>query len=78
VVVGDRGVAVSTMRCRWSRNYVVRPAGDFSSGIPEMFKGPIHTEVLSPDEPLRLECAAFLDSIVHRRAPLTDGQSACA
>jgi predicted dehydrogenase len=40
-----------------------------------MLKGPIHTEVLSPDEPLRLECAAFLDSIVHRRAPLTDGQS---
>jgi UDP-2-acetamido-3-amino-2,3-dideoxy-glucuronate N-acetyltransferase len=38
-------------------------------------KGPVHAEPLPPDEPLRLECAAFLDSIIRRRAPLTDGQS---
>ena len=28
------------------------------------------------DEPLRLECQAFLDSIVTRKAPLTDSDSA--
>ena len=76
VVVGDRGVAVFDDALPLEQKLTLYDQrADFSSGIPEMFKGPIHTEVLSPDEPLRLECAAFLDSIVHRRAPLTDGQS---
>jgi predicted dehydrogenase len=30
---------------------------------------------LPADEPLRLECAAFLESIATRRPPLTDGLS---
>ena len=76
VVVGDRGVAVFDDALPLeSKLMFYDQRVDLSSGLPQMFKGPVHTETLPPDEPLRLECAAFLESIVQRRVPLADGQS---
>jgi predicted dehydrogenase len=76
VVVGDRGVAVFDDAVPLERKLTFFDQRvDLARGFPEMFKGPVYTEPLPPDEPLQLECAAFLDSVVHRRAPLTDGQS---
>jgi predicted dehydrogenase len=76
VVVGDRGVAVFDDALPLeSKLTLYDQRVDLSSGIPQMFKGAIHSEPLPADEPLRLECAAFLDSIAQRRPPLADGQS---
>jgi predicted dehydrogenase len=76
VVVGDRGVAVFDDAMPLERKLCLFDQRvDITSGLPEMFKGPVHTESLPPDEPLRLECAAFIESIVQRKPPLTDGRS---
>lgn len=76
VVVGDRGVAVFDDALPPERKLTFHDQRvDLSAGLPQLLKGEAQTELLPPDEPLRLECAAFLDSIVHRRAPLTDGRS---
>ena len=76
VVVGDRGVAVFDDAAPLEHKLTFFDQRvELASGLPETFKGPVHAEPLPPDEPLRIECAAFLDSVVHRRPPLTDGQS---
>jgi predicted dehydrogenase len=48
---------------------------ELGAGLPQLHKGDVHAETFSADEPLRLECAAFLDSVVTRKPPLTDGGS---
>jgi predicted dehydrogenase len=76
VVVGDRGVAVFDDAQPLEKKLTLHDQRvDLSSGLPELFKGPAHTEPLPADEPLRLECAAFLTSITQRTPPLTDGSS---
>lgn len=76
VVVGDRGVAVFDDAQPLERKLTFfEQHVDLTSGLPELFKGRMHTESISAAEPLQLECAAFLDSIVSRRPPLTDGHS---
>lgn len=76
VVVGDRGVAVFDDAQPLERKLTFHDQHvDFASGVPAMFKGEVHAETLPADEPLRLECAAFLESIATRRQPLTDGLS---
>lgn len=49
---------------------------DVKDGEPVPVKGEGIVVPYASDEPLRLECQAFLDSIVSRKAPLTDGASA--
>jgi predicted dehydrogenase len=49
---------------------------DLKDGAPVPVKGEGMKIAYAPDEPLRLECSAFLDSMATRRAPLTDGDSA--
>lgn len=76
VVVGERGVAVFDDALPLeSKLAFYEQRVDLSSGVPQMFKGPVQTEILPPDEPLRLECAAFLESVAQRRQPLTNGES---
>jgi predicted dehydrogenase len=76
VVVGDRGVAVFDDAAPLEHKLVFYDQRvNLVSGVPEMHRGPVQAASLPGDEPLRLECAAFLDSVVHRRTPLTDGQS---
>jgi predicted dehydrogenase len=49
---------------------------DLKDGEPIPVKGEGLVVPYAPDEPLRLECQAFLDSVVTRKAPLTDSDSA--
>ena len=49
---------------------------DLKDGEPIPVKGEGMIVPYAPDEPLRLECQAFLDSMGSRKAPLTDSASA--
>ena len=49
---------------------------DVKDGEPVPVKGTGAMIEYSSDEPLRLECQAFLDAVVTRKTPLTDGDSA--
>jgi predicted dehydrogenase len=49
---------------------------DLKDGEPIPVKGEGTSIPYAADEPLRLECQAFLDAIASRAAPLTDGASA--
>lgn len=49
---------------------------DLKDGEPVPVKGEGTAIPYGSEEPLRLECQAFLDSIQSRQAPLTDGESA--
>ena len=51
-------------------------AVEIKDGQPVPVKGEGSIVPYAADEPLRLECKAFLDSIVSRQAPLTDSASA--
>lgn len=48
---------------------------EVKAGEPIPVKGEGELIPFAQDEPLRLECQAFLDAIVSRRTPLTDGES---
>ena len=48
---------------------------DFKEEQPVPMKGPGELVAFAGDEPLRLECQAFLRSIATRTPPLTDGES---
>lgn len=48
---------------------------DVEKGQPIPVKGEGESVPFAADEPLRLECRAFLDAITTREAPLTDGHS---
>jgi predicted dehydrogenase len=48
---------------------------DIHHGEPILVQGKGEEVPFAPDEPLRLECQAFLSAIESRRPPLTDGIS---
>jgi len=48
---------------------------DLKEGMPVPFPGQVEEVEFGREEPLRLECQAFLRAITTRRSPLTDGQS---
>jgi predicted dehydrogenase len=48
---------------------------DLREGEPIPIKGDGEQVLFSRDEPLRLECEAFLSAMETRRPPLTDGDS---
>lgn len=48
---------------------------EVQAGEPVPIKGEGEVVDFAPDEPLRLECQAFLDAVATRRPPLTDGES---
>lgn len=48
---------------------------EMQEGQPVPIKGAGEIVPFSADEPLRLECGAFLEAIATRRPPVTDGQS---
>ena len=51
---------------------------DVEKGQPIPIKGEGEIVPFAADEPLRLECRAFLDAIASRQQPLTDGRSGLA
>ena len=75
VVVGDRGMAVfddanPDYKLAYFEQHV-----SWTNGLPVLKKGPVHYEPLTPAEPLRLECAAFLRAVSTRQPSITDGPS---
>jgi len=48
---------------------------EVKQGEPVPIKGDGEPVVYAADEPLKMECQAFLNAIADRQAPLTDGQS---
>ncbi|HUG12123.1 MAG TPA: Gfo/Idh/MocA family oxidoreductase [Opitutaceae bacterium] len=76
VVVGDRGMAVFDDTAPLEKKLVFHDQRvELGAGLPELHKGAIQAEPFPADEPLRLECAAFLESVATRAPPLTDGAS---
>lgn len=51
---------------------------DWNNGVPVPIKNGGTEIAFLPEEPLRNECLAFLNSVETRRRPLTDGESAVA
>jgi predicted dehydrogenase len=75
VVVGDRGMAVfddanPDYKLAYFEQHV-----SWTNGLPVLKKGPVHYEPLTPAEPLRLECSAFLRAVTTRQPSITDGPS---
>jgi predicted dehydrogenase len=73
VVIGSRKMAsfddVSKRLVLYDQRVEVK------EGEPVPVKGEGESVPFADDEPLRLECRAFLDAIATRRPPLTDGRS---
>lgn len=76
VAVGDLGTAVFDDAAPLAQKLTFYDQHvEFKDGQPLLHKGAAQPEPLSADEPLRLECAAFLEAVVTRRPPLSDGHS---
>lgn len=74
VVVGERGMAVFDDTVATQKlTFHALQAG--SPAKPDLQRGATDSATLPADEPLRLECAAFLEAVASRRTPLADGES---
>lgn len=73
VVVGSRKMAVFDDVAKTLLLYDQRV--DLREGEPIPIKGEGLPVPFAADEPLRLECQAFLDAISSRQSPVTDGES---
>lgn len=78
VVVGEKQLAVFDDTQSWERKLVLYPHQvEWLGGqIPVARKAEGRSITLTPEEPLRRECAHFLKCIRTRQRPLTDGESA--
>jgi UDP-2-acetamido-3-amino-2,3-dideoxy-glucuronate N-acetyltransferase len=75
VLVGDAGMAVFDDGEIWSRKLsLYRHRIEWRGGVPEPAKAAGEGIALDEAEPLRAECAHFLDCMVRRAQPRTDGQ----
>ena len=75
MLVGDRGMAVFDDAAPGQKLVFFDQRVEPGSSPPALHNGPSQVEPLPADEPLRLECAAFLESLATRRPPLADGES---
>ncbi len=74
VVVGDQGMAVFDDGEPWDSKLSLYPHRiEWREGMPVPNKADREPVPLDQDEPLKLECAHFLECIVTRRTPRTDG-----
>jgi UDP-2-acetamido-3-amino-2,3-dideoxy-glucuronate N-acetyltransferase len=75
VLVGDAGMAVFDDGQAWPRKLsLYRHRIEWRGGVPEPTKAEGEGIALEEAEPLRAECAHFLDCIARRVQPRTDGQ----
>lgn len=75
VVVGDEGMAVFDDGQPWDRKVQVwRHRIEWKDGMPLPIKADAESLPLVEDEPLKQECAHFLDCIGTRATPRTDGR----
>ena len=75
VVVGDKQMAVFDDTVSWQEKLQLYPhTVDWKQNIPVANKAEKHLVEVVQDEPLRAECAHFLECIATRRTPRTDGR----
>lgn len=75
VLVGDEGMVVFDDGQPWaSKVQVWRHRIEWKDGMPLPVKADAESLPLVEDEPLKLECAHFLECITTRATPRTDGQ----
>ncbi|MBI5557288.1 MAG: Gfo/Idh/MocA family oxidoreductase [Deltaproteobacteria bacterium] len=75
VVVGDRQMAVFDDTLPWPEKLQLYPhVIAWNDNIPVANKAAAERVDVGQDEPLRAECAHFLDCIDSRRSPRTDGE----
>lgn len=75
VVVGDQKMAVFDDTQAWSEKLLLYPHEiKWKNQMPVPTKAAAEHVEIPPDEPLRIECAHFLECIAHGKHPLTDGQ----
>jgi len=75
VVVGDRKMAVFNDTVHWDEKLLLYPHSiKWTGNIPVADKAEAIPVALDEEEPLRAECAHFLDCIRSRKAPRTDGR----
>ena len=75
VVVGDAGMAVFDDSQPWSGKLVLYPHRvTWRNGVPQASKADAILVSLEEAEPLKLECAHFLECIADRRHPRTDAE----
>ena len=73
VVIGNRKMAVFDDVAKQLVLYNQRV--EWQEGQPMPVRGDGEEVAYASDEPLRLECQAFLDAISQRKTPITDGPS---
>lgn len=75
VVVGDRGMAVFDDGLLWGEKLKLYPHQvTWVDGLPQPEKADVIHVPLSVEEPLKLECQHFIDSIRNNQKPRTDGE----
>lgn len=75
VVIGERQMAVFDDTLPWPQKLIVYPHSvEWSDNIPIAHKAEGHAVSVMEDEPLRAECAHFLECIEKREPPRTDGK----
>jgi len=75
VVVGDKQMAVFDDTAPWEDKLLLYPHSiDWHDNIPVAHKAEATTINVEQDEPLRAECAHFLECIATRHTPRTDGE----
>lgn len=75
VVVGDRQMAVFDDTVSWEEKLKLYPHSiEWSGNVPVANKAEAVAVKVDQDEPLRVECAHFLECIASREKPRTDGE----
>lgn len=75
VIVGDRKMAVFDDTCTENKLVLYPHRVDWVNRVPVARRAEGEVVPLERVEPLRTECAHFLDCIQHRKKPQTDGQN---
>ncbi len=75
VVVGDKNMAVFRDSSPWGEKLLLYPHNiSWHDGIPEPEKGDAKSVEIEKSEPLKAECAHFIECITSRKKPVTDAQ----
>jgi UDP-2-acetamido-3-amino-2,3-dideoxy-glucuronate N-acetyltransferase len=75
VVVGDKQMAVFDDTAPWEEKLQIYPHSiDWNDNVPVANKAEAESVIVDQDEPLRAECAHFLQCINDRSHPRTDGE----
>ncbi len=75
VVVGERNMAVFRDTVPWPEKLLLYPHNiSWHNGIPEPEKGEVKSLEVERSEPLKAECAHFIDCIITHMNPITDAR----